>query len=393
AGEHPLASVAVGLAGSVLLAEAAVLRWRVGERDPWSLMLAAASLVPAVVAALVAVNWYGPGAVLVAGAFVAWLLALSLDRAELGWLARLAGLALLAGVPSLSPADTAILAAVVAALAAVDAARRDEPFIAVGTSVATPVAIGALCLASGLSIADVGVALCVLGVVTAGLAAVVDDRWALPFLGCTGLAVAAGVVLAANDVRALADALLITGGLAIAAGLVHRVPAAELAGAAAATVGVWLRLDHAGVSAIEAYLAPVTVVLLAAGLRARQGAEPANSWEAYGPAVALLGVSALAERIGGGGGGHALIAGAVAVVAVAVGGWRRLAGPLVIGTGLLVAVTGYESLAVTASVPTHAWLALGGSVLLGAGIAMERADTGPLETGRRLVDVLRDRFA
>jgi hypothetical protein len=88
-----------------------------------------------------------------------------------------------------------------------------------------------------------------------------------------------------------------------------------------------------------------------------------------------------------------LIAGVVAVAAVIAGGRLRLAAPLVIGTGVLVVLTGYESLGVTAGVPTWGWLALAGSVLLGAGVAMERRDAGPLETGRRFVDVLNERFA
>jgi hypothetical protein len=64
----------------------------------------------------------------------------------------------------------------------------------------------------------------------------------------------------------------------------------------------------------------------------------------------------------------------------------------VLGTALLVVLAGHESLAVTAGVPTWAWLALGGTILLGTGIALERAQVGPLETGRRLVDVVQERY-
>jgi hypothetical protein len=116
------------------------------------------------------------------------------------------------------------------------------------------------------------------------------------------------------------------------------------------------------------------------------------SWAAYGPAVALLGGVALAERMAGGHGWHALVAGAVGVVAVAVGGWRRLLGPLLIGTGLLVAVTVNESLSALAGVPTWAWLALAGTFLVSVGVALERADTTPADAGRRLVDVLAERY-
>jgi hypothetical protein len=82
----------------------------------------------------------------------------------------------------------------------------------------------------------------------------------------------------------------------------------------------------------------------------------------------------------------------VGVAAVAIGGSRRLAAPLFLGTAILVVVAGYESLAVTSDLPTWVWLALGGSVLLGTGIGLERADTGPVEGGRRLVDAISERF-
>jgi signal transduction histidine kinase len=81
-----------------------------------------------------------------------------------------------------------------------------------------------------------------------------------------------------------------------------------------------------------------------------------------------------------------------AMVAVIAGAGRRFAGPLVTGTALLVALTGYESLGVAATVPTWAWLAAGGVVLLAAGVLLERNDTSPVDAGRRLVDVVADNF-
>ena len=94
----------------------------------------------------------------------------------------------------------------------------------------------------------------------------------------------------------------------------------------------------------------------------------------------------------GGPGWHALVAGAVGIVAVAAGGWGRTAGPLVTGTAILVALTVHESLGTLAGVPTWAWLAAGGTVLLATGIALERTDTSPIEAGRRVVDVLAENF-
>ena len=111
------------------------------------------------------------------------------------------------------------------------------------------------------------------------------------------------------------------------------------------------------------------------------------------PAILVLGGAAIVDRATGGGSVHALVAGSVGVVAVTVGGARRMAGPLFVGTALVVAATALESVHAAAGVPTTVWLAAGGTLLVGAGIAMERHDTGPVETGRRLVDVIHERFS
>jgi hypothetical protein len=39
------------------------------------------------------------------------------------------------------------------------------------------------------------------------------------------------------------------------------------------------------------------------------------------------------------------------------------------------------------------WLAAGGASLLAAAVAMERHGVGPVESGRRLVDVVNERFS
>ncbi|MDP9440709.1 MAG: hypothetical protein M3P34_00695, partial [Actinomycetota bacterium] len=65
---------------------------------------------------------------------------------------------------------------------------------------------------------------------------------------------------------------------------------------------------------------------------------------------------------------------------------------LFLGTGLVAVATVIESLNTLAGVPTWAWLALGGVTLLGTGVALERSDASPAEAGRRLVDVLGERF-
>ena len=251
-------------------------------------------------------------------------------------------------------------------------------------------AIGSLCHAAGLAMPTTGVALTVGAAVLAGLGSQLGRRWSLPVGVATGLAAGAGLFLAAGDPTAMADAVIVSGGI----GLAWAIAAARLDGlfvaGAVVTLGTWLRLDDGGVAASEPYLLPVCALLLVAGWRARSVGT--SSWVAYGPIVGLLGGSALLERLGGGPGWHAVVAGAVGVVAVAAGGAQRLAAPLLLGTGLLVVLVAFETLTITGTFPTWIWLALGGGTLLGAGVVMERHEVGPVESGRRLVDVISDRY-
>lgn len=256
---------------------------------------------------------------------------------------------------------------------------------------AIPVAVGAFALSTGLSPARAGVALVLGAAVLAGLGALAGGRWAVPSLMAVAISTVSGLALATSEPSAFADAVMVASGIALAASVERgRLDGGLLAGISL-TGGLWLRLADAGVGTSEPYILPVAALLLGGGLRARSTGT--SSWIAYGPVIALLGGAALAERIGGGAGWHALVAGAVGMVSVAAGGHRRLAAPLFLGTGLLVALVGFETLALTAELPTWTWLALGGTTLLGAGVAMERHELGPVETGRRLVDVVDEHFA
>jgi hypothetical protein len=211
----------------------------------------------------------------------------------------------------------------------------------------------------------------------------------MPCAAGVGVAMAGAVQLASDPVS-LAYVLLAAGALTVAGGLAVEREEVQLLGAVLGTLAAWMRLGAADVHATEPYLVPVAALLLVAG--ARSLARGASSWVACGPAIGLLGGAALSERLGGGSGWHAVAAGTVGVVSVVVGGQRRLVAPLVLGTALLVALSAYETLAITARLDTWTWLALGGGSLLAAGVAMERREIGPLETGRRLVDVVAERY-
>lgn len=415
-------AAATGIAGSLLLARAA--RWRTNLDDdlrrpyqPTTWALAAMAPVPLAVASVVARAETGAGGiVLVLTVGLAWLVALAADPAHRSaaspfsgqqrggnrpflrrerslWPAtatRLVATTLVLGAcGGVGNIEALVVAALVTALVVIDAVRLDEPTLSLGLLAALPALTAAAGEAAGLTTPRTGVGMTLAAVVVAGLASLLPGRWRLPLGAAAGTVAALGLVLATGEAAALADALLVVGGTVVAGGIATRRSDVAVAGGAAMTLGAWSRLVDADVSVSEPYLVPVAGLLLLAGWRSRTAA---SSWVTTGPAVALLGGAALVERLAGGGGGHALVAGAVGVAAVAAGGAGRLAAPLLLGTALLVALAAHESLGVTAGVPTWAWLALGGSTLLGAGVALERAQLGPLESGRRLVDVVQQRF-
>jgi hypothetical protein len=402
----PWLAVGLAVAGAALVTEVAVRRTLAVPADgpgadraeAWGWVLALLALAPGALAVGLVVEITDQLApALGLAAVAATVLAVQADRGQtatagmpLGTALRFGWVLVLASAAGLTAREVGLVALVVAACSVLDAVRLRQPEVALGASVALPVTVAALARATGLGLPASGVALTVAAAVMAGLGVHLGPRWAVPVLGAVGLSIGLGLGLAAPDPVALADALIVTGGIAMAAAVHQRSWPGTYAAGAVVTGGLWLRLAEADVAAPEPFLLPVCALLLLAGARARQ--RGAGSWIAFGPPVGLLGGAALLERLAGGPGWHALVAGAVGVVAVGAGGRWRLAAPLFLGTGLLVVLVGFETLAVTAGLPTWVWLALGGSVLLGAGVAMERHDLGPVESGRRLVDVVAERF-
>ncbi len=384
---HPAAVPLLGVVGALALALAATRSRAAGPA------LAVEATFVGVATAFWSADPLGTMAAVCIAAATAWALSIMLDRdgRNLGDVARL-GLAVpLAAALVLDPSVAVLPASVVTMLFVVDAIRLRRPEVGLGAAVAVQLVVASLARASGLGGAWTGFALCVCAVAWTGLAAVAPDRWRQPVGAAAGLGLLIGLALATGDGQALADSLLVAGGIGVTAGLALRRAAVGHAGGALAIAGLIAHLHLAGVVPIEPYVAPVAAHLLVAGWVASRRRRT-SSWVAYAPAVALLGGAAFAERLTGGAGWHAVVAGAVGVAAVAAGGWRRQAGPMVVGTALLVALSVREALSTLAGVPTWGWLALGGSVLLAAAVLLERSDRSPLESGRRIVEVLADRF-
>ena len=287
---------------------------------------------------------------------------------------------------SLRIGDLLAAALIATVLVLVDAARARDTRLLQPLMVILPATVSLAGGAAGLGLGTIGVALAICAVSLGGLAVAID-RIDVAVAGLIGATVLSALVHASTDPGAMSTSLMILGAAGIAVAATYHSVSGFIGSAAVASVGLWARLDLVEVTWSEPFLAPVAAVLVALGVMTPT--ERLSSWWTHGAATALLGGAALLERIDGGHGGHGLIAGAVAVVAVALGAQARLIGPLVTGTVLIVGVAGHESLAYTASVPTWAWLAAAGVVLLACAVLVERSATSPIESGRRLVETVR----
>ena len=396
--------LAVVLPGAVVTAWSALGAVRASRRPDWvveaALPLAlVAVLVPAAVGAVVSLD-VGVRVTVTVLLALAWALGVVLDQTRgerspaLGALPRVASVVLLHPALALLPgraAFTASFAAALALLASVEAVRLRQPALVGIVAVAAPVVSAAGALAVGADVEAAGLLTVALAVLPLVGATRLPARWAVPVTATAATLAVTGTVLAAGTPASSATSLLVLGGLLALGGVLWGAVPVTLVGGATVAVGYWWHLDQAGIEATDALVLPVVAALaIAGGVAERRGS--ASSWFTLTPPVALLGATALAERVGGGPAVHGLVAGATAVVAVVLGGRLRALGPLVTGTALLVALTAHETLAVTAGVPTWAWLALGGTVLLGAGLALDRAETGPVEAGRHLCDVVGHTF-
>jgi hypothetical protein len=388
--DEPVLVGVVGVTAGLLLAYQATLH-RAGTSEG----IATVAPAPLLVAGLLLSAEIRLAPLLLGGLAVLWAEAALLDRARsgdrLGDVPRLFGVAVvLSGLAGGLPVgELAAVAAAFTALATVDTFRRRDARLAWAWAFGVPVTIATTASALGLPEAQLGLPLTIAAIPFA----VVTLRLGRlrPAVSATAVALAtSGIAFATLDPGVMGTVLILDGVALLAAGLLIDHPALAVTGGLAAVVGTWQHLTLGGVESIDLYALPVAALLWLVGSQLAD--DDAPSWVTHAPAIALAGGTALAERIGGGGGGHALLTGVIGVLAVVEGGGRRLAAPLVLGTGLLVALTAHETTAVTAGVPTWAWLAAGGTLLVGAGLTMERHELGPVETGRRLVDVVQDRF-
>lgn len=299
------------------------------------------------------------------------------------------GLMLAGFVPTVlgTPIDAQLPALLLlSGFALVDLVRTDDVRLTLPLALSVPASSVLVMDLAGLDRGDIGVSMAILAVGVVG-ALVALRRWALPIGSVAGVFAMASLLYAVPALNDLSTVLMILGGGVLMLGIDRQDLPLFLGGAATTIVGLWIRLGVEHVDWSEAYLAPVAALLVLLGVVL--GPSGTSSLYTSGAGVALLGGAGALERIAGGPGEHALLAGALAVVAIVIGAQHRLVGPLVSGTVLIVVVAVHESLAYTASVPTWGWLAMAGTALLGAAVLIERTATSPLTSGRRALEIVR----
>lgn len=266
---------------------------------------------------------------------------------------------------------------------------RVAPLVVAGAALgASGQSIGELL---GMTTAQTGAAMTAVAFVLLGTALALP-REAEKLLGvAAATATVFGVLLAVPSPPMLAVAMMSAGCSLTFVAAALRNYAVGVAGFIAAGLGVSLQLAVWEVTWLEPYLVFPTIAAVAVGHRYQRSG--GTSWAAYVPTVVILSYVSVAERVAGGSAWHAVIAGAIGVVATIAGGYRKLVGPLLAGPAVLAVVVIYEGLGPGALVPTWAWLALGGTVLLIAGVLLERSDTTPLERGQQLRHVLATQFS
>jgi hypothetical protein len=212
------------------------------------------------------------------------------------------------------------------------------------------VVLGALCGAIAIALAGIATAAsgkspATAGFVLAAAAALVilagaharsraPEGAALEVTGVAGFIV--GAAIASQQTPWFAGALtLLVPTLALAALRRDRRVAYSIAAGAAALAATWAWLAAANVMIVEAYTAPAAAVALGSGLLAwRRG--PARSWLALGPAIVLGLGPTLLLGIAQDDTTRTLIAAAAAFAIVALGAWKQLQAPLVLGSVALV---------------------------------------------------------
>ncbi|MEO6651153.1 MAG: hypothetical protein ABIP17_00665, partial [Ilumatobacteraceae bacterium] len=330
-----------------------------------------------------------PATMLIAMSVIAFLAA-ALDRALIVWAVAAIGasgmIALDAaiGTDGLDPTYWVGWVGASIALTALWAVRRSLIASFAAASAAT------LAVAAGAAPAGVGpqdfTMMAMLGVTAlTGLAFTMQRRSPLD-----AAAITAGVVLLMTatfdvDPAWLSGSWLLFGLQIAIYGSIVRSRATSLGGmaiAVAATASWWFTtglhewflgvIEPVDIQVGDLWLAVASIVALVTGLTVRSTLQT-NSWLAYSAALAIPGLWLTTVELDRDTAWALPLLLTIGVLAAAIGGWQRLAAPLVGGTALAVIGVFLATGSDLTAIPTWTWMALGGGALIGTAVLIERA--------------------
>ena len=223
----------------------------------------------------------------------------------------------------------------------------------------------------------------ILAIVLTGWAFVTIRLTPIGSAGIAAGALAMAVASAADEPLLLSLAITVVGVQGALHGATRRSSELTWCGLGLAAVGtistwftsgltavvVWLR--PYGVTAGDLAVAALAALLFAAGALARR-LVGCSSWLASGPGLAFVGGWLLTTEIARDVRWSLPALLLTGLLAVAIGGLRRLAAPLVLGTVMIATTVAAAAGPRLADLDTWVWLAVGGAALIGLAVLVER---------------------
>ena len=153
-----------------------------------------------------------------------------------------------------------------------------------------------------------------------------------------------------------------------------------------------IRLAHYGWRHDDLAMGIVVGIALVVGVMLVRYRPESSSWLTVGPALTLGSLYLLTTLIEGRYAARAGVTVGLGLIAIAIGGVRRLSAPLVIGTLTPIAAILIMSGPALAQLSLWLWVALGGAFLIGLAMMIERTVVTENGDRQRVIEVVAKSF-
>jgi hypothetical protein len=219
-----------------------------------------------------------------------------------------------------------------------------------------------------------------------------------------GVSATLGTLFAVDSGESFGQAMFILGLIVVSIGIIRSVVALIPIGATVSTIGLWITLSAQGIESLTLYVAPICIGLIALGMFNRnvfpskvsseRAIEQTNvsSWIAYSFPLVLFFLATFMDSIILGEDYFTLIGAGTATISIAIGAWRKIIAPLVLGTVFLGVYIVRQIFDVANVIPVWAWIGFGALVLIGVAVLLEKSQLSPAQARRRISAVVADHF-